>query len=152
MARKTKGSATITTSDVAWGFGGALAGILVNPLINAGIKSYNENTQEMIKKGAVVAKAAGGGYVAINKKMSRESRFFGLGFGGVGVIETGFKFMPQNFKILGANDGTDVFTIIGNSNTVKLPIAPSTAMQSGELYDDGQLLGMDAAYQGMPML
>ncbi len=150
--RKSKGM-TITLTDVAIGGAGALASILVNPAINAGIKNLATDTQEMVKKVAVAGKVAAGGYVAMNKKMPREARFFGFGFGSVGVVEAGFKFMPQSFKMLGTSDGTNVFDIIGSSSsdTVKFPVVPNASLEEGQLEEEA-LLGAQAEYQGVPLL
>lgn len=152
MSKKKKGM-NITLTDVAMGGAGALASILVNPAINAGIKNMEADTQEMVKKVAVAGKVVAGGYVAMNKKMPREARFFGFGFGSVGVVEAGFKFMPQSFKMLGTGDGTNVFDIIGNSSsdTVKFPVVPNASLEEAQLEEE-QLLGMEAQYQGTPML
>lgn len=153
MAKKRKKGMNITLTDVAMGGAGALASILVNPAVNAGIKNLEADTQEMVKKVAVAGKVVAGGYVATNKKLPREARFFGLGFGSVGVVEAGFKFMPQSFKMLGTGDGTNVFDIIGNSSsdTVKFPIAPSAPLTEGQLEEEA-LLGAQAEYRGVPLL
>lgn len=146
MARKGKG-AKITTEDVAWAFGGAAASLLINRGVNMATQGMEAGTRDTIGKALPVAKMIGGGYVAMNKKTPRNIKFFAVGVGGTGAVEAGIKFMPQYFAIGSAN----VFDVIGSANTIQLPISPNAPLEQGELYEE-ELLGMEAQWQGVPLM
>lgn len=129
MATKSK-SVTITTEDVLWGVGGAVVSLAANKVVNQATQSMPDNTRQMIARGLPLAKAGGGAYVATRKKTPRNWKFFALGVAGTGTLELGIKQAPQYFSIGGAGNA-DVFDLIGNTNTVEIPIEPSKSLNSG---------------------
>jgi len=130
MARRKSKSVPITTEDVLWGVGGAVASLAANRVVNQATAKMPENTRQMIAKGLPLAKAGGGAYVATRKKVSRNWKFFALGVAGTGALELGIKQAPQYFSISGAG-GADIFSMLGNTSTVEIPIEPSGSLNAG---------------------
>lgn len=114
--------------DIAFGIGGAVAGLALNPIINKALASQPDSTKSMIGKFLSPAKVAGGGYVAMNKKMDRKLRFAGLGLAAAGSLELAVSYAPEGtFSVSGTGD---VFDMIGSPNMLELPIAPSAPLES----------------------
>lgn len=135
--RKSSKSVNITTEDVGFAMIGAVGSLALNGLVGRAVASQPANVQDTVGKALPIAKVVGGGYVAMNKKMSRNVRFIGLGVAGTGGIELGVKFAPQYFSIGNAGGG-DVFAFIG-SPTVKIPIEP--AGEGQQLFEEEAVMG-----------
>lgn len=125
--------------DILFGVGGAVAGLALNPILSKALASQPEGTRQMIGKFLAPAKVAGGGYVAMNKKMDRKMRMAGLGLAAAGGIELGVAYAPGVVSISGTGD---VFDMIGSPNMLTLPIAPAAPLENGSFSGDA-LLGTD---------
>ncbi|MEM9930391.1 MAG: hypothetical protein AAF840_11270, partial [Bacteroidota bacterium] len=94
MAKRKSRNVTLGVEDILFGVGGAVAGLAINPILSKALASQPESTRSMIGKFLAPAKVAGGGYVAMNKKMDRKVRMLGLGVAAAGGIELGVQYAP----------------------------------------------------------
>lgn len=134
--------------DIAFGIGGAVAGLALNPLLSKALASQPESTRSMIGKFLPAAKVAGGGYVALNKKMDRKMRMAGLGLAAAGGIELGVVYAPGVVSISGTGD---VFDMIGSPDVLELPIAPSAPLERSAFAGDA-ILGTAPYAASRPLL
>lgn len=132
MARK---KSQFSMEDVLFGAGGALVGLAANGVINKALANMPEGNRQMIGKALPIAKAVGGAYMAIKKGVDRKWRFFSAGIATAGAIETGVKFQPNLFSISGTGD---LFSMIGNAEPVRLPVAADPTMD----IEEGAVLGV----------
>ena len=147
--RKSQKSVNLTMEDVAFAVLGAAAGLAINPLANKALAGQSEKVRDMAGKALPAAKVVGGGYLAANSKMDRRLRFGGIGLAAEGGVELGLKYIPSEYvgiPIAGMNG--DVFSMLGNTTVVEIPITPSAGLNagSGGSFEQEQILGTADVY------
>lgn len=130
MSRKR--SVTITQEDVMYVALGAAGGMALNGVLNKALEKMPN--KEMIGKAVPAAKLLGGGFLATQKKQSRNIRMIGLGLAGTGAVELGQKFAPEYFSIGSA----DIFDYLGSSDLTRVPVIPAAPLEE----DDEVLTGV----------
>ncbi|MEM1215497.1 MAG: hypothetical protein AAGJ82_07425 [Bacteroidota bacterium] len=147
MSRKTK--VTITTEDLVFAGVGVVAGLAINPLANKALEGQSESIRNTVGTALPAAKLIGGGYLAMQKKMDRRARWFGVGVSAEGAGEIALRYIPSNFVSIQGVDG-DIFSMIGQ--TVEIPINPSvsSALPAGGIgFEEDAILGTENVYADM---
>lgn len=142
----SKKKISIEIEDIVTIAGGAALSFAANGILNKALANMPQ--KEMIGKALPFAKAGLGVFLATNKKNSRMIKLLGAGVVGGSAIELGVKFAPQFFSIAGLDQG-DVFSQIGNSDVLALPITPSASDdlealgEVGEMFEEEEILGVE---------
>jgi len=106
-------AAKFSMTDVAAGVAGGVVGLGVNKVINQFVEKQPEKTRAILGKAVPAVKIAVGGYLATQKKMKRNVRFFGAGMATAGGIELAVQVAPQYVGIAGTGD---LYQQIGSSD------------------------------------
>lgn len=150
MAKRKSKSVNLSMEDLLFAGAGAVAALALNPLLGKALESQSDSTKNMINNITSPAKALGGGYLAMNKKMDRKLRFAGIGIAAAGAIELGVKYAPEGTLAI-AGTG-DVFDMIGAADVLELPIAPSAPLENSSYGDSRAILGTDVYAEDRVML
>ena len=105
-------AAIFSMTDVAAGIAGGVVALGANKVINKVVEKQPQKTQDILGKAVPALKVAIGGYLATQKKMKRNVRFFGAGMATAGSIELLGKVAPDFVGIGGTGD---LYQQIGSS-------------------------------------
>lgn len=97
-------AAKFSMIDVAAGVAGGVVGLGANKIINQFVDKQPDKTRAILGKAVPAAKIAIGGYLATQKKMKRNVRFFGAGLATAGGIELAVQVAPEYVGIAGTGD------------------------------------------------